>query len=68
MDELHKLHKIHSWMWETEKRYPGRPDGENAWEDIIQTASELAEDLELKQGSYERRLIALFMQAKEMRE
>lgn len=65
MDELHKLHQVHSWMWEIEKKYPRRPETEEAWTEIIKTADKLCKELELKQGCYERKLIAAFMSTKE---
>ena len=68
MEELQKMHKVHLWMWDIEKKYPGKPESEAAWEEIIRTADELAKELELKQGCYERRLMSMFMRAKEMRE
>jgi hypothetical protein len=52
-------------MWEMEKKYPRRPETEEAWTEIIKTAVKLCEELELKQGCYERILIAEFMRAKE---
>lgn len=65
MDELHILHKIHTWMWEIEKKYPGHPDTDAAWVEIVRSADELAEELNIKHGSYESMLLADFMHTKE---
>ena len=65
MDELHKLHKIHTWMWEIEKKYPRSPETEAAWAEIVSSADELAEELDIKHGTYEAMLIADFMHTKE---
>ena len=65
MDELHILHKIHTWMWEIEKKYPRSPEEEAAWVEIVRSADELAEELNIKHGTYEAMLIADFMYTKE---
>ena len=65
MEDIKKLHKVHLWMWDMEKKYPRRPETEEAWIEIVNTADNLVEELELKQGCYERILIADFMHTKE---
>lgn len=65
MDDLHKLHKIHSWMWEIDKKYFNAPLTDDAWSEIINGADQLASELDLKHSSYPMILIADFMHAKE---
>ena len=65
MEEIKKLHKVHLWMWDIDKKYPGWPDTESAWTEIITSADALARELELEAGCYERRLMSAFMHAKE---
>lgn len=65
MDELHILHKIHTWMWDVEKKYPQSPKEDEAWMEIVSSADELVAELSIKHGTYEAMLIADFMHTKE---
>ena len=65
MDELHKLHKIHTWMWDMEKKYPRSPEADEAWTEIVESADALVKELDIKHGTYEAMLIADFMHTKE---
>ena len=65
MDDLHKLHKIHTWMWEIDKKYPTMPMSDEAWDEIIHGVDALVADLELEQGCYARKLMRAWMDVKE---
>ena len=65
MEDIKKLHRIHLWMWDIEKKYPGHPDTDAAWVEIVSSADELVAELSIKHGTYEAMLIADFMHTKE---
>ena len=65
MEDIKRLHRIHLWMWEIEKKYPRSPEEEAAWVEIVRSADELVEELDIKHGTYEAMLIADFMHTKE---
>ena len=65
MDDLQKLHRIHLWMWDIEKKYPRSPETDTAWVEIVESADALAKELDIKPKSYESMLLANFMHTKE---
>ena len=65
MDDLHKLHKIHEWMWKIDKKYPTMPMSDEAWSEIIDGCDALVTELELEPGCYARRLLYVWRTLKE---